>query len=146
VRKVKKIEEEVAAWPHVSVHPHRFGGREFRFGNAELGHVHEGGALDIPFPRPIRDLLLAEGLTDEHHWVPHSGWTTRRVDNEEDVERAIWLLRLSYLRYALRIADDPPKLLDQESEALHLEPRLKALLEAFIPGAAKPSPADRLTT
>src|SRR5216683_5230495 len=56
--KMRKLEEQVGAWPHVSVHPHRFGGREFRFGNAELGHVHLGGTVDIPFPRAVRDALL----------------------------------------------------------------------------------------
>jgi len=50
---LRKLEEQVAAWPHISVHPHRFGGREFRFGNAELGHVHLGGTVDIPFPAPF---------------------------------------------------------------------------------------------
>jgi len=76
---VKKIEAEVTGWPHTSVHPHRFRGREFRFENAELGHVHEGGVVDIPFPRPVRDWLLANGLAQEHHWVPNSGWTTFHV-------------------------------------------------------------------
>ena len=38
---LKALENEVAAWPGVSVHPHRFGGREFRFGTAEIGHTHE---------------------------------------------------------------------------------------------------------
>ena len=47
---MRKLEEQVGAWPHVSVHPHRFGGREFRFGNAELGHVHTGGTVDILIP------------------------------------------------------------------------------------------------
>jgi hypothetical protein len=64
---LRKIEEEVSAWPQITVHPHRFGGREFRFGRAEVGHVHEGGILDIPFPRPIRDWLINEGLAEEHH-------------------------------------------------------------------------------
>ena len=35
-----RLDEEVSAWPGVSVHPHRFGGREFKFGKAEIGHVH----------------------------------------------------------------------------------------------------------
>src|SRR5260370_32321073 len=42
---LRKLEEQVAAWSHVSVHPHRFGGRDFRFGNPELGHVHLGGTM-----------------------------------------------------------------------------------------------------
>ena len=75
MKQLKKLEEEVSAWPQVSVRPHRFGGKEFRFGSAEIGHVHVGGVVDIPFPRSIRDALLAEGLAEEHHWVPNSGWT-----------------------------------------------------------------------
>ena len=61
---VRKLEEQVAAWPHVSLHPHRFGGREFRFGSAEIGHLHLGGTVDIPFPRGVRDTLLADGLAE----------------------------------------------------------------------------------
>ncbi len=48
---LKKLEDTVASWPQISVLPHRFGGREFRFANAEVGHVHDGGIVDIPFPR-----------------------------------------------------------------------------------------------
>jgi len=62
MQQLKKLEDTVSSWPQISVHPHRFAAREFRFGNAEVGHVHDGGIVDIPFPRPIRDVLLAEGL------------------------------------------------------------------------------------
>jgi hypothetical protein len=59
---LKMLEEEVSVWPSISVHPHRFGGKEFLFGSTEVGHMHEGGIVDIPFPRSVRDVLLAEGL------------------------------------------------------------------------------------
>src|SRR5207244_10740034 len=62
MKHLKKLEEEVSGWPHISVHPHRFAGREFRFLSAELGHVHTGGILDIPFPRSIHDALSASCL------------------------------------------------------------------------------------
>ncbi len=129
----KKLEEELSAWPQISVHPHRFGGREFRFGGAEVGHAHPGGIVDIPFPRPIHDALLAQDLAEEHHWVPDSGWITFRIRSERDLAHALWLLRLSYVRYALRQADDPRSVLDRESERLHLDPALRALLERFVP-------------
>jgi hypothetical protein len=61
---LERLKEEILSWPHISVHPHRFGGREFRFGKAEVGHVHLGGIVDIPFPRSIRDALLDEGLAE----------------------------------------------------------------------------------
>jgi len=35
--RLKNLEDEISTRPHVSIHPHRFGGREFRFGNAEVG-------------------------------------------------------------------------------------------------------------
>jgi Family of unknown function (DUF5519) len=133
---LKKLQGEVATWFNVSVHPHRFGGREFRVGSAEIGHVHTGGIVDIPFPRSVRDLLLAEGRAEEHRWVPRSGWITFRVRSDEDLRHALWLMRLSYVRYALKTASDPRGLLEQESEDLHLGPQLKSLLEPFVRRAA----------
>ena len=129
---LKKLEIEVSAWPHLSVHPHRFGGVEFQFGTAEVGHVHTNGIVDIPFPRSIRDSLLADGLAEEHHWVPNSGWITFQMHNEEDLSHALWLMRLSYLRYALKTSTDPRKLFEQESEELRLNPRFKSLLDPFV--------------
>jgi hypothetical protein len=76
----------VAAGVHSS---HRFRGREFRFGSAEIGHVHTGGVVDIPFPGSVRDRLLANGLAEQHRWAPNSGSITFRVRSHEDVEQAV---------------------------------------------------------
>jgi hypothetical protein len=134
---VKKLNEQVSAWQGISVHRHRFGGKEFRFGSAEVGHVHESGAVDIPFPRAFRDELLARGLAEQHRWVPNSGWVTFHVRNEEDIRQAVWLMRLSYLRFALKAASEPRKLVEQESESLHLDSRLRDLLGRFVPSRPK---------
>ena len=45
----------------------------------------------------------------------------------------VWLLRLSYMRYALKEAADPHSLFERECEELRLSPRLKSLLEPFVP-------------
>ena len=129
----QRLEQEISSWPAVSTYPHRFGGREFRFKAAEIGHIHTGGTVDIPFPRSVRDALLPEGLAEEHRWVPDSGWVTFQVRGEEDFKHAIWLMRLSYLRYALKTASDPRRCLDEYSEELQLSPKLKSLLEPFVP-------------
>ena len=142
---MRKLEEQVGSWPHVSVHPHRFGGREFRFENAEIGHLHLGGTVDIPFPRALRDALLASGLSDEHRWVPNSGWTTFHVRGEGDLQHALWLMRLSYLRYALKTASDPHGMLELESGALGLSPHLKSLLQLHLPARPARVTADPLT-
>ena len=142
---LKKFEEEVSAWGNISVHPHRFGGREFLFGKAEVGHVHVGGIVDIPFTRSIRDALLVEGLAEEHHWVPNSGWITFRIRSEQDFDHALWLMRLSYLRYALKTSTDPRKLFEEKSEELRLNPRFKSLIEQFVPKTEKQVSAESIS-
>ena len=132
-----EIERQVSLWPEVSAHRHRFGGREFRLRAGEIGHVHTGGIVDIPFPRPVRDALLDEGLAEEHRWVPNSGWITYRIRGENGLRHALWLMRLSYLRYVLKSAEDPPTLLERESEQLHLSSRFKALIAVFLPNSAR---------
>ncbi len=128
---LNRLEEEVLGWANVSVHLHRFGGKEFRFGKAEIGHVHTNGTVDIPFPRAVRDALLEEGQAAEHRWVPNSGWTTFRIRGEHDICHALELMRISYLRYALRRTSNPRDVLRRESETLHLSPRFVHLLEPF---------------
>jgi hypothetical protein len=128
-----KLEDVVTSWPGISVHSHRFGGREFRFANAEVGHVHYGGIVDIPFPRSISDALLREELAEEHQWVPNSGWVTFRVRSDRDLQHAVWLMRLSYFRYALKTAADPGDMFAKASRELQLTAQFKSLLEQFVP-------------
>jgi hypothetical protein len=130
---LKILEEKVSLWPGVSVHPHRFGGREFCLGRLEVGHTHSDGSVDIPFPRALHDQLLSEGLAQKHHWVPDSGWTTFMVRVHQDVEHALRLLRLSYLRYVLKAVPDPGKRFETESEQLGLSPQIRNLLRMFVP-------------
>ena len=136
VEYLRKLQSEISAWEQITVHPHRFGGKQFRFRDAEVGHIHAGGILDIPFPRSVRDYLLAEGLAEEHRWVPNSGWITFHLCNSDDLNHALWLLRLSYLRYALKTASHPRELLEQQSAELNLTPQLRSRFEPFVPRAA----------
>lgn len=100
------------------------------------GMSHTGGVVDVPFPRSVRDALLTAGLAQEHRWVPNSGWITFQIRSETDFKHAVWLMRLSYLRYALKTASDPRRVLDEYSEELQLSPQFKALLEPFVPRSA----------
>ena len=144
MKHVKALEDVVSAWSQIAVHPHRFGGREFLFGAAEVGHVHTNGIVDIPFTRSVHDLLLAEGLAEQHRWVPNSGWITFRIRREQDIAHALWLMRLSYLRYALKEAKDPRSLFERECEELRLDPSFKSLLEQFIPKSTRAVSAEPL--
>jgi hypothetical protein len=113
--------------------PHRFGGTEFSFRNAEIGHIHPDGTLDIPMPRAFHDVLLEEGLAEQHRWLPNSGWVTFRMRSEKELRHGLWLARISYLRYALKVSDDSRALFEREIESLRLDTRLARLLEKFVP-------------
>jgi len=94
---VTEMMATVAQWPGITAHPHRFGGTEFKLSNVEIGHIHRGGLVDIPFPRKIKAQLLSEGKASTHHILPDSGWISFWMRADEDLERAVWLMRLSYL-------------------------------------------------
>jgi luciferase-like monooxygenase len=91
-----RIVTEVSRWEGVEVSPHRFGGKEFRVGKRELGHMHGDQWADIVFPMAVRKGLIADGRTEPHHILPDSGWTTFRISEEGDVAHAIDLFRISY--------------------------------------------------
>lgn len=124
---IDRIVAEMSTWDGVEAGEHRFGGTEFRLGPREVGHVHRWGITDIAFPRRVRDRLIEEGRTEPHHIYPESGWTTFHVEGADDVDGALWLLRLSYLSHArtVRRTDagrNTLSNLDVDSELADLEP------------------------
>ncbi|HEY2980777.1 MAG TPA: luciferase family protein [Anaerolineales bacterium] len=92
----KRIIDTVLNWEMVEAHPHRFGGTELVVGRREIGHIHGDGLVDIPFPRKVRDEIVAAGEAQPHHVLPESGWVSFYLREEGDVERAIALLKRSY--------------------------------------------------
>jgi Luciferase len=98
----EQVVEIVSGWPEVESSPHRFGGVEWRLGQVEIGHAHRGGLVDVPYTVRIRNLLVAEGRAEPHHILPDSGWISFFMRQDGDVERATWLLQLSYAHKGLR--------------------------------------------
>ena len=94
----EQIAEVVRAWPGVEAAPHRFGGVEFRVGRRELGHLHGDRIADLPFPRRVRDELIAEGRARPHHVLPDSGWITVSIHSSEEADNALDLFRMAYER------------------------------------------------
>ncbi len=92
----RKIAETLARWEGITQAPHRFGGTEFRVARREVGHVHGDSLVDIPFPKVIRNQLVAMGDAEPHHILPESGWVSVYLRGPEDVDRAVRLLRRSY--------------------------------------------------
>ncbi|HEV7804304.1 MAG TPA: luciferase family protein [Solirubrobacteraceae bacterium] len=94
------IRRELLAHDDVVEATHRFGGIEFRLGRRELGHLHGEHLADLPFPRHVRDELVAAGRAVPHHVLPESGWVSRRVQGPDDVDAVVELFRMSYERAA----------------------------------------------
>jgi len=92
------IRGEVLSWPGVTSAPHRFGGVEFLLDTRELGHLHGDRLADLPFPRRVRDELVASGRAKPHHVLPETGWVSVGIDGPEDVPRVIELFRMGYDR------------------------------------------------
>jgi hypothetical protein len=92
------IERELLSWPGVAAGTHRFGGREFRLGNREIGHLHGSEMADLPFTRQIREELIFHGEVSPHHHLPNSGWVSSYLKGEEDVPGVLALFRRNYER------------------------------------------------
>jgi hypothetical protein len=97
------IRQTVLTWEGVEALPHRFGGIEYQLQKRELGHIHGDQMLDIPFPKKVRDELVAAGMAEPHHLLPDTGWISFYLRESADVERAIALLRRSYDLWAEKI-------------------------------------------
>ena len=94
---IETVRAAVGAWEGVTTHNHRFGGIEFRLGRRELGHLHRTFA-DLPFPRRVRDELVAGGRARPHHVLPQSGWVTVPMRTSSEVSNVIALFRQNYER------------------------------------------------
>jgi hypothetical protein len=98
----RQVKAVVGGWPGVETTPHRFGGTEFRLGKVELGHLHGDRLADLPFPKRIRDELVAAGRASVHHILPETGWVSFYIRSPDDADAAIELFRLNYDRYYRR--------------------------------------------
>jgi hypothetical protein len=92
----RRICEAVSGWEGVRISPHRYGGKEFRLDRRELGHIHGDRLVDIPFPKRVRDEIVAAKEAEPHHILPTSGWVSLYLRTGADVDSAIRLLERSY--------------------------------------------------
>lgn len=92
----ERIDAALQGWSGITCQPHRFGGTEYNLGRREIGHVHGDSLVDIPFPKNVRNELVAAGRAEPHHILPESGWVSVFLRQASDVDRAIELLHLSF--------------------------------------------------
>jgi hypothetical protein len=127
------IQHIVTTWQDVSTVPHRFGGVQFQWHTVEIGHIHRNGMVDIPFTRKLREVLVAQGYTEVHHFLPDTGWTSFYIGKNGDAQQAIELLRLSYVQKVHRRTQlNVPR----ELTALGFNHAVQALLMHTTPDAS----------
>jgi len=86
----------VADWPGMMIHSNR-DELQFVAGNSTVAQLRWNGRLDVLVPSELTDRLIVEAMAARD---PHPSrndrvvWTVRTHD---DVQRAVWLLRLAYI-------------------------------------------------
>jgi Luciferase len=145
-RLIDKISAQVGNWEGIVSARHRFGGTEFLLEGREIGHVHNFGLVDIGYSRAIRDYLVSENLAEPHHIYPDSALTSFYVNAEKDVEHALWLFRLSFLRHFILLSRRPerhknlPRIdVDSELARLKLAPDFRRLFDEMLRGLNRDS-------
>ena len=99
----QQITETVTAWPGVTAGDGPRGEWSLRLGRRELGHLHGDRIAHLFFPKSLWEALRAEGRIEPHPVFPdRAGPASRQIENQEDVDDVIALLRLSYDRAAAR--------------------------------------------
>ena len=72
----------------------------FFVGGKMFMHIHGHGHCDIRLSKGDQERVLAEGKARSHRWAPEAGFVTFIVNNDEDVGRAMNLIRISHAHFA----------------------------------------------
>jgi hypothetical protein len=100
-----RVIEEVRRWPGVQLRPHASAvapgdtdGVEFRLYGRQIGHVHSDCAVHLALTKALKASIVDEQLAQPLDFAPTSGWAMFTPLSTTDAARAIWLLRLNYVR------------------------------------------------
>ena len=62
-------------------------------------HIHGHGHCDIRLSKGDQKRVLAQGKARSHRWAPEAGYVTFIVNNDEDLDRAMDLIRISHAHF-----------------------------------------------
>ena len=72
----------------------------FFVGGKMFMHIHGHGHCDIRLSKGDQERVLAEGKARSHRWAPEAGYVMFIVNNDEDLDRAMDLIRISHAHFA----------------------------------------------
>lgn len=95
----QQITDAVTSWPGVKAGTGRRGEFAFRIGRREIGHLHGDHSAHFSFPKETWSELRDQGRITEHPVFPgRIGPAARRIQNDDDIQDVIALMRLNYDR------------------------------------------------
>jgi hypothetical protein len=99
----ERITEEVTSWPGVEAGPGKRGEFAFKVGRHEIGHLHGDYAAHFFFGKELGTELKEEGRVVDHPVFPGKpAPAARAIEDEDDVDDVIELMRLNYDRTLAR--------------------------------------------
>jgi hypothetical protein len=149
--------EEVRRWPGVelrqhasSTEPDNTDGIEFRLFGKQIGHVHGDCSVHLALTKALKESLIAEHLAEPLAFAATSGWAMFAPMTADDAQRAIWLLRLNYVRFRRQrltpnAAASSPLLQQHEALLRAVSPAVVRLLQR-TQARSKPRPIPALAS
>lgn len=130
--------EEVRRWPGVETRPlpsatspGETDGVEFRLYGRQIGHVHRDCSVHLALTKALKSHVVEEKLAEPVDFAPTSGWTMFEPVCLDDRARAVWLLRLNYVRLRRQ------RLTPQAAARSTLIQEHQAALGAMSPGVSR---------
>ena len=147
-----RVMKELRRWPGVQIRPHvnplaedADDGVEFRLFGRQIGHIHHDCSVHVSLTRALKETVVAQGLALPLMQAGSPSWVAFVPEVPDDVQRAIWLLRLNYVRLRRqRLSPDAAaasELLREHEGALGaLAPSLATVLQRTQARAPRPLP------
>ena len=148
------VMREVRRWPGVEMRPHlnplgvdddADDGVEFRLYGRQIGHVHPDCVVHVSLTKALKQMVIEQGLAQPLEQAGSAGWAAFQAERTEDAARAVWLLRLNYIRLRRQrmspAAAASSDLLREHERALgELSPSMSTVLRRTQARAPRPLP------
>ena len=102
LKEIWDVVQTVGAWPDARIAADD-GGLCLSVRGVSLGHLGWSGRLDLPFNQEVGERLVAEEMAALDPDRFDAGRVVFEVQTTDDVDRAVWLLRLAYLSVGSKV-------------------------------------------
>jgi hypothetical protein len=146
------VMKEVRRWPGVQIQTHQNplaedsdDGVEFRLYGRQIGHIHHDCAVHVPLTRVLKETVIEQVLALPLLQAGSPYWVAYAAEILDDAQRAIWLLRLNYVRLRRqRLSPDAAAassvLREHENALGELTPSIATVLQRTQARAPRPLP------